>query len=160
MKSILTLAIIFIAVASCSPLRKVQQNQHKESFATDSLFTQLVREEVSRSLQNFKQVEVEFYPPPDTVVSVPESFTPVEKSFTTPATVQPVKRITVTSLSTKTENLSNTDSTATLIHDEFIEEDTKTKTSEKPSEGLQWFRYGVILLGMILVGILIIKIRI
>lgn len=160
MKSILTLAIIFIAVSSCSPLRKVQQNQHKESFVTDSLFTQLVREEVSRSLQNFKQVEVEFYPPPDTVVSVPESFTPVEKSFTTPATVQPVKRITVTSLSTKTENLSNTDSTATLIHDEFIEEDTKTKTSEKPSEGLQWFRYGVILLGMILVGILIIKIRI
>ena len=160
MKSILTLAIIFIAVASCSPLRKVQQNQHKESFATDSLFTQLVKEEVSRSLQNFKQVEVEFYPPPDTVISVPESFTPVEKSFTTPATVQPVKRITVTSLSTKTENLSNTDSTATLIHDEFIEEDTKTKTSEKPSEGLQWFRYGVILLGMILVGILIIKIRI
>lgn len=160
MKSILTLAIIFIAVSSCSPLRKVQQNQHKESFVTDSLFTQLVKEEVSRSLQNFKQVEVEFYPPPDTVVSVPESFTPVEKSFTTPATVQPVKRITVTSLSTKTENLSNTDSTATLIHDEFIEEDTKTKTSEKPSEGLQWFRYGVILLGMILVGILIIKIRI
>ena len=160
MKSILTLAIIFIAVSSCSPLRKVQQNQHKESFATDSLFTQLVREEVSRSLQNFKQVEVEFYPPPDTVVSVPESFTPVEKTFTTPAPVQPVKRITVTSLSTQTENLSNTDSTATLIHDEFIEEDTKTKTSEKPSEGLQWFRYGVILLGMILVGILIIKIRI
>ena len=160
MKTTLTLAIIFIAVASCSPLRKVQQNQHKESFATDSLFTQLVREEVSRSLQNFKQVEVEFYPPPDTVISVPESFTPVEKSFTIPATVQPVKRITVTSLSTKTENLSNTDSTATLIHDEFIEEDTKTKTSEKPSEGLQWFRYGVILLGMILVGILIIKIRI
>lgn len=160
MKSILTLAIIFIAVSSCSPLRKVQQNQHKESFVTDSLFTQLVKEEVSRSLQNFKQVEVEFYPPPDTVISVPESFTRVEKSFTTPATVQPVKRITVTSLSTKTENLSNTDSTATLIHDEFIEEDTKTKTSEKPSEGLQWFRYGVILLGMILVGILIIKIRI
>lgn len=160
MKSTLTLAIIFIAVSSCSPLRKVQQNQHKESFVTDSLFTQLVKEEVSRSLQNFKQVEVEFYPPPDTVISVPESFTPVEKSFTTPATVQPVKRITVTSLSTKTENLSNTDSTATLIHDEFIEEDTKTKTSEKPSEGLQWFRYGVILLGMILVGILIIKIRI
>lgn len=160
MKSILTLAIIFIAVSSCSPLRKVQQNQHKESFVTDSLFTQLVKEEVSRSLQNFKQVEVEFYPPPDTVISVPESFTPVEKSFTTPAPVQPVKRITVTSLSTKTENLSNTDSTATLIHDEFIEEDTKTKTSEKPSEGLQWFRYGVILLGMILVGILIIKIRI
>lgn len=160
MKSILTLAIIFIAVSSCSPLRKVQQNQHKESFVTDSLFTQLVKEEVSRSLQNFKQVEVEFYPPPDTVISVLESFTPVEKSFTTPATVQPVKRITVTSLSTKTENLSNTDSTATLIHDEFIEEDTKTKTSEKPSEGLQWFRYGVILLGMILVGILIIKIRI
>lgn len=160
MKSILTLAIIFIAVSSCSPLRKVQQNQHKESFATDSLFTQLVREEVSRSLQNFKQVEVEFYPPPDTVVSVPESFTPVEKTFTTPAPVQPVKRITVTSLSTQTENLSNTDSTATLIHDEFIEEDTETKTSEKPSEGLQWFRYGVILLGMILVGILIIKIRI
>lgn len=160
MKSILTLAIIFITVSSCSPLRKVQQNQHKESFVTDSLFTQLVKEEVSRSLQNFKQVEVEFYPPPDTVISVPESFTPVEKSFTTPATVQPVKRITVTSLSTKTENLSNTDSTATLIHDEFIEEDTKTKTSEKPSEGLQWFRYGVILLGMILVGILIIKIRI
>lgn len=160
MKPILTLAIIFIAVASCSPLRKVQQNQHKESFATDSLFTQMVREEVSRSLQNFKQVEVEFYPPPDTVVSVPESFTPVEKSFTTPAPVQPVKRITVTSLSTQTENLSNTDSTATLIHDEFIEEDTETKTSEKPSEGLQWFRYGVILLGMILVGILIIKIRI
>lgn len=160
MKSILTLAIIFIAVSSCSPLQKVQQNQHKESFVTDSLFTQLVKEEVSRSLQNFKQVEVEFYPPPDTVISVPESFTPVEKSFTTPATVQPVKRITVTSLSTKTENLSNTDSTATLIHDEFIEEDTKTKTSEKPSEGLQWFRYGVILLGMILVGILIIKIRI
>lgn len=160
MKSILTLAIIFIAVSSCSPLRKVQQNQHKESFVTDSLFTQLVKEEVSRSLQNFKQVEVEFYPPPDTVISVPESFTPVEKSFTIPATVQPVKRITVTSLSTKTENLSNTDSTATLIHDEFIEEDTKTKTSEKPSEGLQWFRYGVILLGMILVGILIIKIRI
>lgn len=160
MKSILTLAIIFIAVSSCSPLRKVQQNQHKESFVTDSLFTQLVKEEVSRSLQNFKQVEIEFYPPPDTVISVPESFTPVEKSFTTPATVQPVKRITVTSLSTKTENLSNTDSTATLIHDEFIEEDTKTKTSEKPSEGLQWFRYGVILLGMILVGILIIKIRI
>ena len=160
MKSILSLAIIFIAVSSCSPLRKVQQNQHKESFVTDSLFTQLVKEEVSRSLQNFKQVEVEFYPPPDTVISVPESFTPVEKSFTTPATVQPVKRITVTSLSTKTENLSNTDSTATLIHDEFIEEDTKTKTSEKTSEGLQWFRYGVILLGMILVGILIIKIRI
>lgn len=160
MKSILTLAIIFIAVSSCSPLRKVQQNQHKESFVTDSLFTQLVREEVSRSLQNFKQVEVEFYPPPDTVVSVPESFTPVEKTFTTPAPVQPVKRITVTSLSTQTENLSNTDSTATLIHDEFIEEDTETKTSEKPSEGLQWFRYGVILLGMILVGILIIKIRI
>ena len=160
MKSILTLAIIFIAVSSCSPLRKVQQNQHKESFVTDSLFTQLVKEEVSRSLQNFKQVEVEFYPPPDTVISVPESFTPVEKSFTIPATVQPVKRITVTSLSTKTENLSNTDSTATLIHDEFIEEDTETKTSEKPSEGLQWFRYGVILLGMILVGILIIKIRI
>ena len=160
MKSILTLAIIFIAVSSCSPLRKVQQNQHKESFVTDSLFTQLVKEEVSRSLQNFKQVEVEFYPPPDTVISVPESFTPVEKSFTIPATVQPVKRITVTSLSTKTENLSNTDSTATLIHDDFIEEDTKTKTSEKPSEGLQWFRYGVILLGMILVGILIIKIRI
>lgn len=160
MKSILTLAIIFIAVSSCSPLRKVQQNQHKESFVTDSLFTQLVREEVSRSLQNFKQVEVEFYPPPDTVVSVQESFTPVEKPFTTPAPVQPVKRITVTSLSTQTENLSNTDSTATLIHDEFIEEDTETKTSEKPSEGLQWFRYGVILLGMILVGILIIKIRI
>ena len=160
MKSILTLAIIFIAVSSCSPLRKVQQNQHKESFVTDSLFTQLVKEEVSRSLQNFKQVEVEFYPPPDTVISVPESFTPVEKSFTTPAPVQPVKRITVTSLSTQTENLSNTDSTATLIHDEFIEEDTETKTSEKPSEGLQWFRYGVILLGMILVGILIIKIRI
>ena len=160
MKSILSLAIIFIAVSSCSPLRKVQQNQHKESFVTDSLFTQLVREEVSRSLQNFKQVEVEFYPPPDTVVSVPESFTPVEKTFTTPAPVQPVKRITVTSLSTQTENLSNTDSTATLIHDEFIEEDTETKTSEKPSEGLQWFRYGVILLGMILVGILIIKIRI
>ena len=58
MKSILTLAIIFIAVSSCSPLRKVQQNQHKESFVTDSLFTQLVKEEVSRSLQNFKQVEV------------------------------------------------------------------------------------------------------
>uniref|UniRef100_UPI0025A17E51 hypothetical protein n=1 Tax=Klebsiella pneumoniae TaxID=573 RepID=UPI0025A17E51 len=59
-----------------------------------------------------------------------------------------------------TENLSNTDSTATLIHEKAIQEDTETKTSEKPSEGLHWFRGVIILLGMILLLIIIIKIRI
>ena len=160
MRHLFTFAILFIAVASCSPLRKVQQTQHRQTELSDSLLTHLVREEVSRSLHDFRQVEVEFYPPPDTILPAPEYFKPVEKSFTTPAPVQPVKRIVVTSLSTQTENLSNTDSTATLIHEEAIQEDTETKTSEKPSEGLHWFRYAVTLLGLILLLIIIIKIRI
>lgn len=160
MRHLFTFAILFFAVASCSPLRKVQQTQHRQTELSDSLLTHLVREEVSRSLQNFRQVEVEFFPPPDATLPAPESFTPAEESFKTPAPVQPVKRIVVTSLSTQTENLSNTDSTATLIHEEAIQEDTETKTSEKPSEGLHWFRGVIILLGMILLLIIIIKIRI
>lgn len=160
MRHLFTFAILFFAVASCSPMRKVQQTQHRQTELSDSLLTHLVREEISRSLQNFRQVEVEFFPPSDTVTPAPESFKPAEESFTNPAPVQPVKRIVVTSLSTQTENLSNTDSTATLIHEEAIQEDTETKTSEKPSEELHWFRYAVTLLGLILLLIIIIKIRI
>lgn len=159
MRQLLTLVIIFIAVSSCSPLRKVQQTRHTDTVVSDSMLTKLVREEVSRSLQSFRQVEVEFFPPSDSVKSLPESFKPAEASFTNPSPVQPVKRIVMTSLSTQTENISNADSTVTLTHDQLTEEDTKTSTSEKPSEGLHWFRCVVILLGMILLLIIIIKIR-
>ena len=103
MRHLFTFAILFFAVASCSPMRKVQQTQHRQTELSDSLLTHLVREEVSRSLQNFRQVEVEFFPPPDTTLPAPESFTPAEESFITPAPVQSVKRIVVTSLSTQTE---------------------------------------------------------
>lgn len=159
MRRLLFFAIVLIAVSSCSSLRKAQESRHTDSSVSDSLLTQLVREEVSRSFQKFRQVEVEFYPPPDSLPILKESYKPVEKSFTTPAPVQPVKRIVVTSLSTQTEDLTNIDSTATQIYEEAIQEDTKTSTSEKPSEGLHWFRCIIILLGLILLAIIIIKIR-
>lgn len=144
------LILLGVFTVSCSPLRKIQKSETHQTHIDDSLLTELVRQEVTRSLLDIKQTEVEFFPPvlesPD---SLPQSV-PVR---------QAVKKITVTEVSSCKDSKTVTDSTTNVTHHEDTHTKSETSTKEKPSEALSWVRYTAVILALILLLIIIIKIR-
>ena len=148
------LILLEVFTVSCSPLRKIQKSETHQTHIDDSLLTELVRQEVTRSLLNIKQTEIEFFHPilelPD---SIPQSVPPAVPVR------QAVKKITVTEVSSSKDSKTVTDSTTNVTHHEDTHTENDTTAKEKPSEALSWGRYTAVILALILLLIIIIKIR-
>ena len=59
----ITLIILTIAAAGCSPLRSTRSERHETLAITDSTLTTLFRQEFERQIGTLRRTVVEFYPP-------------------------------------------------------------------------------------------------
>lgn len=59
----ITLIILTIAVAGCSPLRSTRSERHETLAIADSTLTMLFRQEFERQIGTLRRTVVEFYPP-------------------------------------------------------------------------------------------------
>ncbi len=116
----ITLIILTIAAAGCSPLRSTRSERHETLAITDSTLTMLFRQEFERQIGTLYRTVVEFYPPaeypepsddrlPNPTDTLRAVFPP-PKIPAASASRQPVKRISYTEVSMQNDRTILTDS--------------------------------------------------
>lgn len=158
-----------LAAAGCSPLKKVQTEQHEALAISDSTLTSLIRQEIEHRYGTLRQTVVEFYPPtelpnpgkeqlPDSADTLRVLFPP-PKIPATNTIRQPVKRITYTEASVQNDKSTQTDSISHSRIHTAARNDTRIVTEEKPSSGVAWLRWAAALAGLVLLIILFLELR-
>lgn len=158
-----------LAAASCSPLRKVQTEQHQALAISDTTLTTLIRQEIEHRYGTLRQTVVEFYPPaerptpseedspdpPDTLLAV----LPPQKVPAVRPRRQSVKRITYTEASIQNDKSTQTDSISRSRINTAARNETQTVVEEKPSSGVAWLRWATALATLVLLILLFLKLR-
>ena len=116
----ITLIILTIAAAGCSPLRSTRSERHETLAITDSTLTTLFRQEFERQIGTLRRTVVEFYPPAEYPQPCDErlpnptdtlrAVLPPPKIPVTSASRQPVTRIVYTEVSMQNDRTILTDS--------------------------------------------------
>lgn len=165
----MTLLIMALAAAGCSPLKQVQTERHEALAISDTTLTTLIRREIEHHFGTLRQTVVEFYPPaerpkpcdgqlpdpPDTLLAM---LSP-QKIPTTNAVRQPVKRIIYTEATLQSDKATLADSISRSRINTAARNDTRIVTEEKPSSGVAWLRWAAALAGFVLLIILFLKLR-
>lgn len=158
-----------LAAASCSPLKKVQTEQHEALAISDTTLTSLIRQEIEHRYGTLRQTVVEFYPPaelpkpgdeqlPDPADTLRNLFPP-PKIPAVDSPRQPVKRIIYTEASVQNDKSTQTDSISRSRINTAARNDTQIVAEEKPSSGVAWLRWAAALAGLVLLIILFLKLR-
>ena len=164
----ITLIILTIAAAGCSPLRSTRSERHETLAIADSTLTMLFRQEFERRVGTLRQTVVEFYPPEypepsderlpnptDTLRAV----LPPPKIPAAGVSRQPVKRIAYTEVSTRNDRTILTDSISHSRINTAARNDVQEQTDEHPSSGVAWLKWATALVALTLLLLLFLKLR-
>lgn len=165
----ITLIILTIAAAGCSPLRNARSERHETLAITDSTLTTLLRQEFERRVGTLRQTVVEFYPPTEYPEPSDDRFPnptdtlravlPPLKIPATSASRQPVKRIAYTEVSTRNDRTILTDSISHSRINTAARNDVQEQTDEQPSSGVAWLKWATVLVALTLLLLLFLKLR-
>lgn len=141
--------LFIVLLSACSPLKRIQQSEKKDSVVVDKTITELVRTEVEKQIGSLSQTIVEFYPPQELPVIVARD--------STKPVVAPVKRIVRTEINTKSDKSTVTDS---IVHQDVntqVKTDATEQIAEKPPVAVSWIKWVAISLIVILIILIVIK---
>lgn len=141
--------LFIVLLSACSPLKRIQRSEKKDSVVVDKTVTELVRTEVEKQIGSLSQTIVEFYPPQELpVIVIGDSTKPV---------VTPVKRIVRTEINTQSDKSTITDS---IVHQDVntqVKTDATEQIAEKPPVAVSWIKWAAIALIVILIILIVIK---
>lgn len=141
--------IFLLLLCSCSPLKKMQRSEKKDSVVIDKTVTELVRNEVEKQIGSLSQTIVEFYPPQELPIIV-------ARDSTKPVAV-PIKRIIHTEINTQSDKLTVTDSIVQQNIQTQVKTDATEQIVEKPPAAVSWIKWATIALIVILIILIVIK---
>lgn len=141
--------LFIVLLSACSPLKRIQRSEKKDSVVVDKTVTELVRTEVEKQIGSLSQTIVEFYPP--------QEFPVIVARDSTKPVVAPVKRIVRTEINTQSDKSAVTDS---IVHQDVntqVKTDTTEQIAEKPPAAVSWIKWVAIALIVILIILIVIK---
>lgn len=103
--------IFLLLLCSCSPLKRIQRSEKKDSVVIDKTVTELVRNEVEKQIVSLSQTIVEFYPPQELPIIDKLQEVKIRSDSTKSTVVVPIKRIIHTDIKTQSDKSTVTDST-------------------------------------------------
>lgn len=148
--------LFIVLLSACSPLKRIQRSEMKDSVVIDKTVTELVRNEVEKQISSLSQTIVEFYPPQE----LPTISIPVRKVHTdsvNPEVVAPIKRIVRTEINTQFDKSTVTDSTVHQNIQTQVKTDAAEQIAEKPPVAVSWMKWAAIALIVILIILIVIK---
>lgn len=158
-----------LTATSCSPLKKVQTEQHQALAISDTTLTMLIRQEIEHRYGTLRQTVVEFYPPAEQPIPSEEdspdptdtllAMLPPRKVPAVGSRRQSVKRITYTEASIQNDKSTQTDSISRSRINTAARNETQTVVEEKPSSGVAWLRWATALAALMLLILLFLKLR-
>lgn len=165
----ITLIILTIAAAGCSPLRSARSERHETLAIADSTLTMLFRQEFERQIGMLRRTVVEFYPPAEYPEPSDERFpnpTDTLRAVLPPPKIpvagvfrQPVKRISYTEVSMQNDCTILTDSISHSRINMAARNDVQEQTDEQPSSGIAWLKWTTVLVALMLLLLLFLKFR-
>ncbi|WP_348715894.1 hypothetical protein [uncultured Alistipes sp.] len=165
----ISLIILTIAAAGCSPLRSTRSERHETLAITDSTLTTLFRQEFERQIGTLRRTVVEFYPsteypePSDERLPNPtntlRAVLPPSKIPAASASRQPVKRVVYTEVSMHNDRTILTDSISHSRINTAARNDVREQTDEQPSSGAAWLKWATALVALTLLLLLFLKLR-
>lgn len=165
----ITLIILTIVAAGCSPLRSTRSERHETLAITDSTLTMLFRQEFERQIGTLRRTVVEFYPsaeypePSDerlpNLTNTLRAVLPPPKIPAANSSRQPVKRITYTEVSMQNDRTILTDSISHSRINTAARNDVQERIDEQPSTGVAWLKWATVLVALTLLLLLFLKLR-
>lgn len=148
--------LFIVLLSACSPPKRIQRNETKDSVVIDKTVTELVRNEVEKQIGSLSQTIVEFYPPQELpAISIPSP--KVQGDSVSPKVVAPIKRIVRTEINTQSDRSIVTDS---IVHQNIqtqVKTDVAEQIAEKPPAAVSWIKWAAIALIVILIILIVIK---
>lgn len=165
----ITLIILTIAAAGCSPLRSTRSERHETLAIADSTLTTLFRQEFERQIGTLRRTVVEFYPPTEYPEPSDDRFPnptdtlravlPPPKIPAANASRQPVKRIAYTEVSMQNDRTILTDSISHSRINTAARNEVQEQTDEQPSSGVVWLKWAAALVALMFLLLLFLKLR-
>lgn len=141
--------LFIVLLSACSPLKRIQRSEKKDSVVVDKKVTELVRTEVEKQIGSLSQTIVEFYSPQELPVIVARD--------STKPVVAPVKRIVRTEINTQSDRATAIDSTSHQNIQMQVKTDVAEQIAEKPPAAVSWIKWAAIALIVILIILIVIK---
>lgn len=141
--------LFIVLLSACSPLKRIQRSEKKDSVVVDKTVKELVRTEIEKQIGSLSQTIVEFYPPQELPVIVARD--------STKPVVTPVKRIIRTEINTQSDKSTVIDS---IVHQDVstqVKTDATEQIAEKPPAAVSWMKWAAISLIVILIILIVIK---
>lgn len=148
--------LFIVLLSACSPLKRIQRSETKDSVVIDKTVTELVRTEVEKQIGSLSQTVVEFYPPQELpTISIPSP--KVHSDSVIPKVLAPIKRIVRTEINTQSDKSTVTDSTVHQNIQTQVKTDVAEQIVEKPPAAVSWIKWAAIALIVILIILIVIK---
>ncbi|WP_143813343.1 hypothetical protein [Parabacteroides provencensis] len=148
--------LFIVLLSACSPLKRIQRSEKKDSVVIDKTVTELVRNEVEKQIGSLSQTVVEFYPPQELpTINIPSP--KVQSDSVNPKVVAPIKRIVRTEINTQSDKSTVTDSTVHQNIQAQVKTDVVEQIAEKPPAVVSWMKWAAIALIVILIILIVIK---
>lgn len=149
--------LFIVLLSACSPLKRIQRSETKDSVVIDKTVTELVRNEVEKQIGSLSQVIVEFYPPQELPIIVKPQEVKIRSDSTVAISPLPIKRIIHTEINTQSDKSTVTDS---IVHENIqtqVKKDVSEQIAEKPPAAGSWMKWAAITLIVILIILIVIK---
>lgn len=148
--------LFIVLLSACSPLKRIQRSETKDSVVIDKTVTELVRNEVEKQIGSLSQTIVEFYPPQELpAISIPSP--KVQSDSVSSKVVTPIKRIIRTEINIQSDKATVTDSTVHQNIQTQVKTDIAEQIAEKPPAAVSWIKWAAISLIVILIILIVIK---
>lgn len=146
--------LFIVLLSACSPLKRIQRSEKKDSVVVDKTVTELVRTEIEKQIGSLSQTVVEFYPPQE----LPIIISPTPKNYDDSTKfVVPIKRIVHTEINTQSDKSTVIDSTIHQNIQTQVKTDVAEQIAEKPPAAVSWIKWAAISLFVILIILIVIK---
>lgn len=149
--------LFIVLLSACSPLKRIQRSETKDSVVVDKTVTELVRNEVEKQIGSLSQVIVEFYPPQELPIISKSQEVKIRSDSTVSVISPPIKRIIHTEINTQSDKSTVTDSTVHQNIQTQVKTDLAEQIAEKPPAAVSWMRWAAIALIVILIILIVIK---
>lgn len=149
--------LFIVLLSACSPLKRMQRSEQKESMVIDKSVTELVRNEVEKQIGSLSQTVVEFYPPQELPIMGKLQEIKIKSDSIKPIVVLPIKRIVRTEINTQSDKTIATDSTVHQNIETQVKADATEQIAEKPPAAVSWIKWAAIALIAILIILIVIK---
>lgn len=149
--------LFIVLLSACSPLKRIQRSETKDSVVIDKTVTELVRNEVEKQIGSLSQTIVEFYPPQELPIIDKLQEVKIRSDSTKSTVVVPIKRIIHTEINTQSDKLTVTDSIVQQNIQTQVKTDAAEQIVEKPPAAVSWIKWAAIALIVILIILIVIK---